>query len=156
MRALLDTDVLLDVALAREPHAAHSAAVLRWAEEGAEAAVAWHTLANCAYLLKGDGRPFLTRLLRIVEVAPTGTADARRALELPMTDLEDALQAVAALAWGADAIVTRNVRDFRRSPVRALTPSVFLKQVGAEPLAALGGWESGLRSTPRRRGRSRE
>lgn len=151
MRVLLDTDVLLDVALAREPHAMQSAAVLRWAEAGGEAVVAWHTLANCAYLLKGGGRIFLIQLLRMVEVASTGTADARRALELPMADLEDAFQAAAALAWRADVIVTRNVRDFRRSPVRALTPSVFLKQIGAERLAALGGSETGLLSASRRR-----
>lgn len=130
MRILIDTDVLLDVALAREPHAEQSAAVLRWAEAGGEAAVAWHTLANCAYLLKGGGRPFLNRLVRLVEVAPVATADARRALELPMLDLEDAFQAAAALAWGADAIVTRNIADYRRSPVAALTPSAFLKQAG--------------------------
>lgn len=151
MKALLDTDVLLDVALAREPHAAQSAAVLRWAEAGGEAAVAWHTLSNCAYLLKGGGRPFLTRLLRMVEVAPTATADARRAIELPMADLEDAFQAAAALAWGADAIVTRNIRDFRRSPVRALTPAAFLQQTGAEQLAARGGTEPRLRPIPRRK-----
>lgn len=129
MRVLIDSDVLLDVALDRRPHADESAAVLRWAERGGDAAVAWHTLSNCAYLLKDDGRPFLTRLLRIVEVAPVSTGDARRALDLPMTDLEDALQAAAALAWDADAIVTRNTRDFRRSPVRALSPGMFLKQL---------------------------
>jgi hypothetical protein len=32
MNALLDTDVLLDVALGRAPFATHSSAVLRWAE----------------------------------------------------------------------------------------------------------------------------
>lgn len=151
MRVLLDTDVLIDVALAREPYAADSAAVLRWAEAGGEAAVAWHSLANCAYLLKGGGRPFLIRLLRIVEVATAGTADARRAMESPMTDLEDAFQAASALAWRADAIVTRNIRDFRRSPVRALTPSAFLKQVGAGRLSELGGTEPRLRPTRRRK-----
>lgn len=128
MRALLDTDILLDVALAREPHATASAAVLRWAESGGPAAVAWHSLTNCVYLLKGGGRSFLERLLRLVEVAPTATADARRALDLPMSDLEDAFQAAAALAWGADMIVTRNISDYRRSPVRALSPRAFLKQ----------------------------
>jgi len=151
VRVLLDTDVLIDVALAREPHAAHSAAVLRWAEAGGEAAVAWHSLANCAYLLKGGGRPFLTRLLRMVEVAPAGTADARRALESPMADLEDAFQAVVALAWKADAIVTRNIRDFRRSPVRALTPSAFLMQTDAARLAELGDTEPRPATVRRRR-----
>ena len=131
MRILIDTDVLLDVALLREPHAGQSTAVLRWAEAGGDAAVAWHSLANCAYLLKARGRPFLRELVQIVEVAPASAADARRALELPMADLEDAFQAAAALAWGADVIVTRNIADYRRSPVDALTPSAFLKQAGA-------------------------
>jgi predicted nucleic acid-binding protein len=127
VRILLDTDVLLDVALAREPFAIDSADVLRWAESGGAAAVAWHSLTNCAYLLKGGGRSFLERLLRLVEVAPVATADARGALDLPLSDVEDAFQAAAALAWRADVIVTRNVSDYRRSPVRALSPATFLK-----------------------------
>ena len=130
MRILIDSDVLLDVALIREPHAERSAAVLRWAEAGGDAAVAWHSLSSCAYLLKARGRRFLSELVEIVEVAPASTADARRALELPMADLEDAFLAAAALAWGADAIVTRNTADYRRSPVDGLTPSAFLKQIG--------------------------
>lgn len=65
MRILIDTDVLLDVALAREPHLAASAGVLEWADSGGEAAVAWHSLTNCAYLLKG-GRGFLRSLLLLV------------------------------------------------------------------------------------------
>ena len=130
MKALIDTDVLLDVALAREPHAEQSAGVLRWAEAGGSAVVAWHTLTNCAYLLKGSGRPFLERLLQLVEVASVGGTDARRALELPMRDIDDAFQAAAALAWQADVIVTRNLADYRRSPVRALSPAAFLRQMG--------------------------
>ena len=129
MRALVDSDVLLDVALARAPFAAESAAALRWAEAGGAAAVAWHSLANCAYLLKGGGRPFVERLLRLVEVAQVGTADARRALSLPMPDLEDAFQSAAAMAWKADVIVTRNLGDYRHSPVVAVAPTEFLRRV---------------------------
>ena len=125
----MDSDVLLDVALARAPFAQDSAAVLRWAESGGEAAVAWHSLANCAYLLKGGGRPFIERLLRLVEVAPVGTAEARRALSLPMPDLEDAFQSAAALAWNAEVIVTRNLGDYRHLPVAAIAPVEFLRRV---------------------------
>ena len=56
------------------------------------------------------------------------TVDARRALALPMGDVEDAFQAAAAIAWQADFIVTRNTSDYRRSPVPALTPAAFLEQ----------------------------
>lgn len=128
MRVLIDTDVLLDVALAREPHLSASLAVLEWAEHGGSAAVAWHSLANCSYLLKG-GRGFLEGLLGLVEVAPVGSQDAKVAMGLPMKDLEDAFQAASALAWNADFIVTRNLPDYRQSPVKAVSPADFLKRV---------------------------
>ena len=128
MKILIDSDVLLDVALAREPHLAASAAVLEWAEAGGDAAVAWHSLTNCSYLLKG-GRAFLKKLLEIVEVAPVETEDARNALRLPMSDVEDAFQAAAALAWKADFIITRNLSDYQKSPVPAIAPAAFLERL---------------------------
>jgi predicted nucleic acid-binding protein len=132
MRILIDTDVVLDVALARQPHLAASADVLRWAETHGTAAVSWHTLPNCAYLLKNSGRSFLEHLLALVHVAQVGTAEARRALHLPFGDLEDAFQAASALAWQADFIVSRNLRHFAKSPVPALSPAAFLRKVETE------------------------
>jgi predicted nucleic acid-binding protein len=129
VKILIDSDVLLDVALARPPHVEDSAKVLRWAESSGDAAVAWHSLANCAYLLKGSGRTFLGKLLQIVEVATVGDTDARRAMNLPIRDLEDAFQVAAAIAWGADCIVTRNLADYKTSPVRAVSPTMFLRQL---------------------------
>lgn len=129
MKVLIDTDVLLDVALGREPHVQHSSDVLRWAEESGNAAVAWHSLTNCAYLLKGSGRTFLENLLRIVRVAPVGDADARRAMDLRLRDLEDAFQVAAALAWNAECVVTRNLADYKNSPVRAVSPTQFLQRL---------------------------
>ncbi len=128
MRVLIDSDVLLDVALAREGHVTASAAVLEWAESGGAAAVAWHSLTNCSYLLKG-GRPFLKKLLEIVEVAPVATVDALSALRLPMSDVEDSFQAASALSWKADFIITRNLPDYRKSPVPAISPVDFLKRI---------------------------
>lgn len=127
MRVLIDTDVLLDVALAREPHLPASLAVLEWAEKGGRAAVAWHSLANCSYLLKG-GIVFLKNLLVLVEVAPVGSEEAKVAMGLPMNDLEDAFQAASALAWKADFIVTRNLPDYRQSPVPAVSPEDFSRR----------------------------
>lgn len=129
MKLLIDTDVLLDVALQRKEFVADSAEVLRWASRTGKAAIAWHSLSNCAYLLKGDGRDFLTNLLGIVEVVTCGQTEALRGLRLPMNDLEDALQATAALTWGADWIVTRNIPDFRNSPVPALSPASFIELI---------------------------
>jgi hypothetical protein len=60
------------------------------------------------------------------DVAKTGRSDALAALELPMRDVEDALQVAAAMACGAPFIITRNDREFKASPVTALSPDVFL------------------------------
>jgi hypothetical protein len=49
-----------------------------------------------------------------------------RAFQLPIADLEDAMQAVAADACEADCFVTRNKDDFAGSPVPVLTPQEFL------------------------------
>ncbi len=130
MRVLLDTDVLLDVALKREAFLPSSQNVLRWAEgHPGQAGVAWHTLSNIAYLTVSP-REFIRDLLKFVEVSEVGTKEARQAVDLPMNDLEDALQAAAALAFGASFVVTRNVRDYRKSPVPALSPADFLARLG--------------------------
>lgn len=131
MKALLDTDILIDVALKREPFWAQAAKVIGWAEDApGQTAVAWHSLANIAYLVRPDARPFLEHLLRFVDVAAVGTREAKQALGLPMNDFEDALQAAAAIAFGAECIVTRNLGHYLKSPVPARSPSQFLQQLG--------------------------
>jgi predicted nucleic acid-binding protein len=133
---LLDTDVLLDVALDRQPHVEDSAALLGLLENRPRMAfVAWHTLSNFYYLVsptrgKDDARRFLVELTRFVSVAPTDTEAFHDAAFLPLSDFEDALQVAAARACGASFIATRNVKDFRRSPVLARTPKRLLKELG--------------------------
>ena len=130
MKILIDTDILLDVALRRSEFYAHSAAVLSWAEANpGQAAVAWHSLSNLAYMIKPDARTFIADLLDFVEVAPVSTSDMLVAVGLPMKDLEDAMQVAAALSFGARHLVTRNLPDYCRSAVPALAPQAFLALV---------------------------
>jgi predicted nucleic acid-binding protein len=132
---LLDTDVLLDVALDRAPHADASSALLDLLERrGRMAFVAWHTLSNLYYLVRplgGDrgARDFLADLTAFVTVAPAGTDALHHALGLPLPDLEDAMQVAAARECGALYIATRNGKDFVRSPVPARTPAQLLDEL---------------------------
>lgn len=125
---LLDTDILIDVALDRHPHADAAAEILgRLEQEPKKAFVAWHTLANLFYLVtpqRGgiDTRDFIEHLTRFVVVAPTGTDAIQYASDLPIADFEDAMQVAAAHACGARHIITRNIKDYKRSPIPALTP----------------------------------
>jgi hypothetical protein len=127
----MDTDVLLDIALNREPFVRDSQQVLNWAQdEPGQAGVAWHSLSNIAYLTGAASREFIKELTQFVEVPEVGTKEARQALGFRMRDLEDALQAAAALAFDALFIVTRNVKDYKGSPVPAVSPQRFLREVG--------------------------
>jgi predicted nucleic acid-binding protein len=132
VRLLIDINVLLDVALQR-PGAPASARLLGLCGRQHEAWLAWHSVATLAYLIERQdsaisSRDFIRGLLVWADVANTGRVDALAALDLPLSDFEDALQVAAAMACGAQFIVTRNERDFRPSPVPALNPEAFLRQ----------------------------
>ena len=104
-------------------------------EQGAERAyIAWHSVSNLYYIVapaRGglSARDFIVELTRFVEVATTGTEAIRYAAGLPMGDFEDAMQVAAARACGARHIVTRNVRDYERSPIRAIDPQEALTEL---------------------------
>lgn len=132
---LLDTDVLVDVALDREGYADDAAELLDSVENGeVRAAVAWHTISNLCYLVAPSHgairtRDFILQLVSVVEVAKTGTEAIRYAAELPLSDFEDAMQVAAARGCGAHRIVTRNLRDYARSPIRAVSPAQALTEL---------------------------
>ena len=126
---LLDTDVLVDAALEDGEHGEVAKELLRTMRQGSEpAAIAWHSVSNLHYVV-GRRRgaqyalAFISDLVRYVHVVPTGNDDVYYALDLPMSDFEDAMQVAAASAAGARLIVTRNLTDFRNSPIPASSPA---------------------------------
>ena len=132
---LLDTDVLVDVALDRLPYADPAAELLDRIEQGSHSAcIAWHTVSNLYYLVapstgEVSARDFVAELTRIVTVAATDTDSVRYAAELPMPYFEDAMQVAAARACGARRIVTRNIEDYQLSPIRAVTPAEAIEEL---------------------------
>ena len=135
MTLLIDTDILLDVALDREPFALPASALLNRLEtDPGTGFVAWHSIANFYYLVhskrsRGYTLDFLRELTVFIQVSPCSTNAVEIALSLDMPDFEDALQASAALACRAEALVTRNLRHYRRSPVPAICPEKALESL---------------------------
>jgi predicted nucleic acid-binding protein len=129
VKILLDCDVLLDVMAGREKFLADSARVLDTCETGEiHGTIAWHTLAN-AYYLADDGKKalkFFEDLLSFIEVAGGDTDLALEAIRAGFADFGDALQSVCARKCEADFIITRNVKDYKLSQVKALSPSDFV------------------------------
>jgi predicted nucleic acid-binding protein len=127
-RVLVDTNVVLDVLLDRQPHVEASAAV--WAaieNRSVEGFLAAHAVTTIHYLIRKElgtakAKRTVAALLRVFEVAPVDGAIIQESLELSMADFEDAVTISAARAVGCEFIVTRDPKGFRDAPVRCLTP----------------------------------
>ncbi len=136
MSLLLDTDVLIDLALDRQPFSEPAAALFEILERRPGFAwIAWHSASNFYYLVAPERGPagarrFLAELTEFVGVAETTTASLRTAAGLALRDFEDAMQVAAALACGADLIVTRNLEDYQSSPVPAVSPEDAVESLG--------------------------
>lgn len=129
---MLDTNVVLDVLLDRTAFVDQSSQILDLVERGtATGLLCATTITTLAYLAgKAVGKQQATKqirqLLSLFEVAPVTRAVLDAALASKAPDFEDAVLAEAALQAGAHAIITRNLRDFAHSPVRAHTPAQWL------------------------------
>jgi predicted nucleic acid-binding protein len=127
-RILLDVNLILDVLLDRQPHAEAASLVWEAVETGcAEGLLSAHAVTTIHYLnaratKAATARDTTTALLSVFSVAPVDQAVLGEATALGWSDFEDAVTAAAARAARCDALVTRNRADFRRSPVRVLTP----------------------------------
>jgi predicted nucleic acid-binding protein len=131
-RVLVDTNVVLDVLLDRQPHAEVSAAVWAAIEEGhAEGYLAAHSITTIHSLIqkqKSTLKPkqVVSLMLRVFRVAAVDAAVIEHALRLPLPDFEDAVTAAAAEISGCDFIVTRDPRGFRGASARTLAPRAAL------------------------------
>lgn len=134
-RVFIDSDVILDVALAREPFVAASKMTLAVIENGLTAGfVSANCVANVYYILRKAGgdakaRKFLSGLLKYLSVLPITNANVKDALGSAFADIEDAMQAFCATENACDAIVTRNIADYKKSKLAVYTPSEFLSSL---------------------------
>lgn len=132
MRVLVDTNVVLDVLQGRPAFVNDATLIFDLVERGIiTGLLCATTITTLAYLAgKTLGKPSaakqIRQLLVLFEVAPVTRAVLDAALASRTSDFEDAVLAEAALQVGAQAIITRNLRDFAHSPVRAYTPAQWL------------------------------
>jgi len=104
----------------------------------AHAVAAIHCLVR-KELGSGKARRIVSAILRVFGVATVDGAVVQEALQLPLSDFEDAVAAAAALLAGCDYILTRDPRGFRGSPVRPLTPGAVTPILGKKwPWEAVG------------------
>lgn len=128
MILMLDNNIILDHVGQREPfYRLSRLACLLGITGEAETYISVNMLTDLFYLLRkdygsGGAQDMLANSLSFLKLVGVSAADAQAALALRWNDFEDALVAQCAKKIGADYIVTRNVKDFRESSVRAVTP----------------------------------
>ena len=133
---LVDLNVVLDVVQKREPHYRASAAILGAVVRGnLDAALPAHAFTTVHYIVtryqnRAKADEVIDWLLRYFHVATTGHGELARARELNWPDFEDAVVAANAESMRCETIVTRNVTDFKTSPIAAMTPQEFLLELG--------------------------
>lgn len=62
----------------------------------------------------------------------TTSLDFRKAISSELSDYEDAVMVETSMCSEMDCIVTRNIRDYMKSPVMVYEPSAFFKLLEAE------------------------
>jgi predicted nucleic acid-binding protein len=132
MRVLLDTNVVLDVALEREPFDAAAVRILDASDFDRMHLFITASMATDVYYLvsKSKGREtaieFLADLLNLVDVCQVDKNILSEALNSDFSDFEDAVQNAAAIESRVEIIVTRNKADYQTSPLTVLAPDEFV------------------------------
>ena len=129
MRILVDTNILLDYILDREPYGEAARCVVKACKDGTiKGCIAAHSISNMFFILRKvyapeERRILLKSLCTLFEVESIDKRKIERALlNKEFSDFEDCLQMECALSFGADYIVSRNPKDFQNSKVPCIDP----------------------------------
>ena len=136
MKALIDTNVILDALMRRTPFNTVAEEIILLSAEGKiSACIIASSVTDIYNILKKHmkrtepARLAILKLMSIVDVLDVTGFDCEKACALQMEDYEDALIAYCAKKHKADSIVTRDLKHFEGSPVKAIAPDDFLKTV---------------------------
>jgi predicted nucleic acid-binding protein len=137
MRVLLDTNVVLDVLLSREPWLADASALWQATDEGRLTSfVTATTLTDIFYVARrtvdlAHARQAVQVCLEAFEIVPVDRGALERAQQLSSPDFEDNVQIACAEAGKLEAIVTRDLVSFAASPLPVWSPAECRQRLAA-------------------------
>ncbi|GAB7028032.1 type II toxin-antitoxin system VapC family toxin [Geotalea toluenoxydans] len=123
MKILFDTNIVLDVLMDRLPYSDSAAELFSKVEDGTIIGYLCGTTVTTVFYLAAKtvgtarAQEEIKKLLSLFDVAPVNRHVLESAIELDFNDFEDAVIHAAASHIGADAIVTRNQKDFKKSTI---------------------------------------
>lgn len=143
MRALLDTNVMVDVLQRREP----------WFADGQKIfyAIANKRIIGCITAKEAadihffsrkqftgqenvdeKARQVMTKLYAIFELVDTLGIDCQNAIAIKNNDYEDAIMIESAVRAGLDCTVTRNPDHFKAASIPVYSPAEFVKKLAEQ------------------------
>ena len=133
MKLYFDTNIIIDILKHREPFFENSNKIFMLAaEEKIDGIVGTSAVTDIYYLIRKQyadtetAVKFIFDILEIIKPVDTLIDDIFSAAELGFADFEDAVIAAIARREKADYIITRNTKDYSKSPIPAITPEEFL------------------------------
>ena len=132
MNILFDTNVVLDLVLDREPDVKYAEALFSLVEAKlitgflcATTITTIHYLSRKTIGLQKT-KKVIGKLLDLFEIASVNHSVLKKALDSNWKDFEDAVLFQSAVASKIDAIVTRNIVDFKKSHISVFLPKDIL------------------------------
>ena len=135
MKLLIDANILLDVLQKREPHYRDSSMIWKLCEtKQVSGYVSTLSFANLVYVMRKELsaeqiEEILRALSLIFEFVELSVSDLSYAAKMKWDDFEDAVQSATAERNHTDYIITRNIRDFKKSTFRLLTTAELIARI---------------------------
>ena len=135
IKALIDTNVLLDHLAMREGFFQDAAAIFSMVDDGyLIGIISSISIVNCAYVLPKhyDGKAVLKQIKEMLHMFTISNVDANileKAANMNPYDYEDAVQYLSALPYHPDLIITRDKKGFQDFDILVLTPAEFVSKV---------------------------
>ena len=134
MRIMIDTNVILDCLLDRQPFADDAQEILEQCARGKhEGCILASTVTDIFYIAEKymddlhELYLLMDELLEDLLLIALSRKDLMDAMDRRELDFEDCVLSVCAESAGCDAIVTRNLKDYKNSNVMAVLPRTFVK-----------------------------
>jgi predicted nucleic acid-binding protein len=135
MKVFLDSDVILDFLLDRQPFSDHISQIFEQSlNSNLQLCVSPTTITNLNYIigrLENIKQAHLKtkKILQLVKVETVKESTITNAITSKFKDFEDAVQNYCATEANHTVILTRNIKDYKESKLAVLTPKEYLSQM---------------------------
>ena len=136
MRILVDTNIIIDALTGREPFREAAEQVFLIAANRAEDMyITASSVTDIYYLVRKhlhsteQSKDVMSKLCELFYILDVTSGDCMDALASEIKDYEDAVVACCAYRSQIDYIVTRNIKDYAASKVRAISPEKFVESI---------------------------